>query len=199
MALNRALRRRHMSSMNPEPVRDTRSSVPVEKTKNRCELQVNYASGAQWHRMTLMSSNVLLQSICFGRIFIESLRANNRQRVFDIREEYDVKIFGRAPTPSALRREVNLPPSSIFLGWAVNAEQDDSYLQDVRDGVASTLRTFCAEPKRAKLFDKHKDAGAIVIDLAYPAYIVAIFEIDNAYAVIPVGGNELSRFGPRSN
>ena len=110
-----------------------------------------------------------------------------------------MKTIGRAPTPSALRREAHLPLSSKFLGWAVSAAKDDSFLQHVVDGVDSTLRTFCAGPKGAKLFDKPKDAGAIVIDLEYPAYVIAIFDIGNDYAVIPIGGNASSSFGSRSN
>ena len=108
-------------------------------------------------------------------------------------------FISQAPTASELRRQANLPPKSKFLGWAVNAEHDDSFLQHVVDRVDSTVRTFCAGPEGAKLFAQPKDAGDIAIDLAYPASIVAIFETDNAYAVIPIGGNASSSFVPRSN
>lgn len=84
--------------------------------------------------------------------------------------------------------------------WAaVNAEHDDSYLQEVSNERDSTLRVFRAGPELAKLFDTPAEADKIVVDLAYPAYIVAIFEIDDTYAVIPIGGDAASSFGCRPN
>jgi hypothetical protein len=106
-----------------------------------------------------------------------------------------MKIVGKAPSPDALIRDGNLPRNSKFIGWGVNAEPDDSFLQSVRDRRDFSLRTFCAGPGDAMLFKSPSEAGEIAISLAYPAYVVAIFDIGNRYAVARVGGNSTSSFG----
>ena len=110
-----------------------------------------------------------------------------------------MKILGHAPSPVVLRGNANLPINSKVLGWAVNAENDDTFLQSLVDRPTSTVRQFGCGPEGAKLYDSPDDAGAIAVELAYPAQIVAIFNVDDTYMVIPIGGNAASSFGPRSS
>ena len=57
------------------------------------------------------------------------------------------------------------------------------------------MRTWCATPEGAKLFEKADDALHETADLGYAAVVVAVFDISNQIGVIPVGGNEHSEFG----
>lgn len=110
-----------------------------------------------------------------------------------------MKIIGDAPTPDTLRHEAKLPPSSKFLGWAVHAAHDDTFLHSAFCNGDTTLRTFCTGPEGAKFFASAAAAGELAIDLTYAAYVVAIFDIDQSYAVISVGGNAASSFGCDAN
>ena len=103
-----------------------------------------------------------------------------------------MRIVGKSPTVSQLRRDLALPKQAKFLGWSVHIPKRDEFVYAQAGDDLACVRTFGRDPARALRFHKVAEAGTVVGRLNYPAAIVAVFDIGSRLAVITVGCNERS-------
>lgn len=105
-----------------------------------------------------------------------------------------MQVEGSAPTEEELRKDLELPASAKFKGWAVHTPDEGRSLVSRSGHSDAVVLVFGKGPEEALTFPSADDAGEIVVGLAYVAEVVAIFDLGADVAVIPVAGNEYSSF-----
>ncbi|WP_159987364.1 hypothetical protein [Novosphingobium sp. 18052] len=102
----------------------------------------------------------------------------------------------KAPTEKQLRRGMQLPHTSKFLGWAIHTPHEDGFLLKSYDSDGSAVKIFGGSPEKAAKYKNPNVAARIADELPYPAVLTALFDLGNEIASIAVGGNVRSAFAP---
>lgn len=107
------------------------------------------------------------------------------------------KIGKSAPSERRMRNEFGIPEDHKFLGWVVHTPHENGFLGRVIDEGSWVFRAFTGSPEHAMKFKLPTMAARIADELEYPAVLGGAFDTGTHIAVIHVGGNAASEFGPR--
>ena len=97
------------------------------------------------------------------------------------------KTSGPRPTSTAkVKRELGLPESAVFYGYAINLESSDEYLAFVPKYKGKDGRIWSRVPNYAHIFQDYHEAKAEADDYGKDAVVVLVFDVGDLFRVFKV-------------